>query len=67
MKKINFYDDNAKQYWTPITGGANVPAMNDLLESYGIMLGGNVYDGELRIGDQKATVSNFCLYFIVAC
>lgn len=59
MKKINFYDDNAKQYWTPITGGANVPAMNDLLEGYGIMLGSNVYDGELRIGDQRATVCHY--------
>lgn len=57
MKKINFYDDNAKQWWTPLTGGANIPAINDLLESYGIVLGSNVYDGEIRMGDQSASVT----------
>lgn len=58
MKKINFYDDNAKQWWTPLTGGANVPAINDLLGSYGIVLGNSVYDGEIRMGDQTATYSS---------
>jgi membrane-bound transcription factor site-1 protease len=57
MKKINFYDDNAKQWWTPLTGGSNVPAINDLLVSYGVTLGNNVYDGEFRMGDQKAAVT----------
>lgn len=58
MKKINFYDDNAKQWWTPLTGGANVPAINNLFEKFGIMLGNSVYDGEIRMGDQSATYSS---------
>lgn len=58
MKKINFYDDNAKQWWTPLTGGANVPAINNLFEKFGIILGNNVYDGEIRMGDQSATYSS---------
>lgn len=59
MKKINFYDDNAKQWWTPLTGGANVPALNDLLEQFGITLGNSVYDGDFKMGDQTATVCAF--------
>ncbi len=66
MKKINFYDDNAKQWWTPLTGGANIPAINDLLESYGIVLGSNVYDGEIRMGDQSASVTfHFYLCYLL--
>jgi membrane-bound transcription factor site-1 protease len=67
MKKINFYDDNAKQWWTPLTGGANVPAINDLLENYGIILGNNIYDGEIRMGDQKtAVISSFVQSILVS-
>ena len=36
MKKIKFYDDNTHQWWMPDTGGANVPALNDLLAPWGI-------------------------------
>ena len=36
MKKIKFFDDNTHQWWTPDTGGANVPALNDLLAPWGI-------------------------------
>ena len=36
MKKIKFYDENTRQWWMPDTGGANVPALNDLLGPWGI-------------------------------
>ena len=30
-KSLRFYDDNTHAWWTPITGGANVPALNGSL------------------------------------
>ena len=33
INKIRFFDENTKQWWTPLTGGANVPALNALLAS----------------------------------
>lgn len=35
----------------PDTGGANVPALNDLLSSWSIALGDQVYEGEYTLGD----------------
>ena len=31
MKKVKFFDENTRQWWVPVTGGANVPALNELL------------------------------------
>ena len=31
MRSARFFDQNSRSWWTPITGGANVPALNDLL------------------------------------
>jgi membrane-bound transcription factor site-1 protease len=56
--KIKFFDENTKQWWTPITGGANVPALNDLLRKYGIQFGDRVYDGQFSIGSKKAIFSS---------
>ena len=35
----------------PDTGGANVPALNDLLSSWGIALGDRVFEGDFTLGD----------------
>lgn len=51
MRKVKFYDENTRQWWMPDTGGANVPALNDLLSSWGIALGDRVYEGEFKIGE----------------
>jgi len=51
MRKVKFYDENTRQWWMPDTGGANIPALNDLLSSWGIALGDHVYEGEFKIGD----------------
>lgn len=51
MRKVKFYDENTRQWWMPDTGGANVPALNDLLSSWGIALGDHVYEGDFKIGD----------------
>lgn len=34
-KSLVFYDDNTRSWWTPVTGGANLPAINELLEVSG--------------------------------
>eukprot|EP01112_Ceratiomyxa_fruticulosa_P020600 TRINITY_DN7060_c0_g1_i1.p1 TRINITY_DN7060_c0_g1~~TRINITY_DN7060_c0_g1_i1.p1 ORF type:complete len:1132 (+),score=259.75 TRINITY_DN7060_c0_g1_i1:307-3702(+) len=55
MKKIKFFDENTKQWWFPTTGGANIPALNDLLGAFGIYLGNRIYDGEFSIDENEAS------------
>lgn len=28
IREAKFYDENTRKWWTPVTGGANVPALN---------------------------------------
>lgn len=44
---LRFFDDNTRSWWTPPTGGANVPALNDLLAPLGAALGDAVLEGKL--------------------
>jgi membrane-bound transcription factor site-1 protease len=53
MKKIKFYDENTRQWWMPDTGGANVPALNDLLSPWGIAFSSEVLEGEMTVSDHK--------------
>ncbi|EGG19252.1 membrane-bound transcription factor peptidase [Cavenderia fasciculata] len=53
-----FTIDDAGTIWKPVTGGANVPAINDLLFPYGILLGDTVYDGAITIGDNQTYYSS---------
>lgn len=32
IHKMRFYDDNTRSWWEAVTGGANIPALNDLLQ-----------------------------------
>eukprot|EP01119_Soliformovum_irregulare_P018279 TRINITY_DN5573_c0_g1_i3.p1 TRINITY_DN5573_c0_g1~~TRINITY_DN5573_c0_g1_i3.p1 ORF type:complete len:299 (+),score=62.03 TRINITY_DN5573_c0_g1_i3:107-1003(+) len=48
IKKLRFFDENSGKWWTPATGGANVPALNDLLADYGIALGSRIFQGEIN-------------------
>lgn len=51
MRKVKFYDENTRQWWMPDTGGSNVPALNDLLASWGIEFGDRVFEGGFKLGD----------------
>lgn len=51
MKKVKFYDENTRQWWMPDTGGANIPATNDLLMPYNMAFSDDVYEGDFTIGD----------------
>ena len=49
MESMRFFDDNTHSYWTPVTGGANVPALNDLLKPFQIQLGDRVLKGTVML------------------
>ncbi|CAL8462817.1 g2351 [Coccomyxa elongata] len=53
MVKMRFFDDNTRSWWTPITGGANVPALNELLAPYGIAFGDAVLEGQATIDGEQ--------------
>lgn len=53
MRKIKFFDENTRQWWMPDTGGANIPALNELLQGFGIALGDQVLEGYFAMGDHS--------------
>ncbi|KAH6554572.1 hypothetical protein KP509_1Z324300 [Ceratopteris richardii] len=53
MVKMKFFDDNTRSWWTPVTGGANVPALNELLLPFGIAFGGNILSGPYSIDGER--------------
>jgi membrane-bound transcription factor site-1 protease len=54
MVKMKFFDDNTRSWWTPATGGANIPALNDLLAPFGIAFGDTILNGAYSIGGERA-------------
>lgn len=57
MRKIKFYDENTRRWWIPETGGANIPAINDLLyPNWGVAFGDEVRNGQFTLG-QHAPVT----------
>ncbi|KAH9624048.1 hypothetical protein KSS87_019117 [Heliosperma pusillum] len=54
MVKMRFFDDNTRSWWTPVTGGANVPALNDLLAPFGIAFGDKILNGEFTIDGEQS-------------
>jgi membrane-bound transcription factor site-1 protease len=53
MEHVRFFDDNTANWWEAETGGANVPALNDLLAPYRIQFAGGAYEGTLRHEENK--------------
>jgi membrane-bound transcription factor site-1 protease len=58
MANIGFTDDNTGTYWSPVTGGANVPAVNLLLSPFGVEFSGTVWAGEFK-SDAHGAKSKF--------
>ncbi|CAL5360563.1 unnamed protein product [Camellia sinensis] len=54
MVKLRFFDDNTWSWWTPVTGGANVPALNDLLSPFGIVFGDKILNGDFSIDGEQS-------------
>jgi hypothetical protein len=46
LAAIKFTDQNTRSPWFPETGGANLPALNDLMHQWGIAFGSTVLDGQ---------------------
>lgn len=54
MVKMRFFDDNTRSWWTPVTGGANVPALNDLLAPFGIAFGNKILNGDYSMDGEQS-------------
>ena len=52
MREIKFYDENTAEWWTPETGGANIPALNSLLAGFGVQLTDHVVKGDIHIANE---------------
>lgn len=52
MRDIRFEDDNTRSWWSPITAGGNVPALNELLAPFDIALGETVVSGQVTAGGE---------------
>jgi len=57
MSKIKFFDENTRQWWTPATGGANIPALNDLLNDFGIAFSDEIFIGDFDQEGRKDQTS----------
>lgn len=53
MSKMKFFDENTREWWYPDTGGANIPALNDLMQGYGISLTDTVAEGYYKLGENN--------------
>ncbi|XP_055534249.1 membrane-bound transcription factor site-1 protease isoform X1 [Wyeomyia smithii] len=60
MRKIKFYDENTRQWWMPDTGGANIPALNELLRDFDIVLGDKVAEGYFDMRDHRMYYASGC-------
>jgi membrane-bound transcription factor site-1 protease len=48
IRKLQFYDENSRQWWFPYTGGCNVGDLNRLLDHFGVELSGwAVLEGQI--------------------
>lgn len=58
MKTMKFLDENTRSWWSPYTGGANLPALNKLLGLFGILLGDRIFSGRLSFGSQHMRITS---------
>ncbi|CAL9092331.1 unnamed protein product [Musa acuminata var. zebrina] len=54
MVRMRFFDDNTRSWWTPVTGGANIPALNELLAPLGIAFGDKILNGDFSINGEQS-------------
>jgi len=59
LHKSRFFDDNTRSLWDALTGGANVPAINELLAPFSIVFGDLVGAGTLKVGEGTAHSTYF--------
>ncbi|KAM3207787.1 hypothetical protein ACQJBY_062826 [Aegilops geniculata] len=54
MVKMTFFDENTRSWWSPLTGGANIPALNELLAPFGIAFGDKILSGDFSINGEQS-------------
>ena len=52
MREVKFWDENTASWWTPETGGSNVPALNELMAPFGIAFSHHVVKGRVNVTNQ---------------
>lgn len=52
INNVKFYDDNTAMFWSAVTGGCNIPAINQLLYNYNIQYSDIVVQGKFELCDQ---------------
>uniref|UniRef100_A0A3Q2XY04 Membrane-bound transcription factor site-1 protease n=1 Tax=Hippocampus comes TaxID=109280 RepID=A0A3Q2XY04_HIPCM len=60
MRKVKFYDENTRQWWMPDTGGANVPALNNLISVWGMAFSDGLYEGDFTLADHDMYYASGC-------
>uniref|UniRef100_A0A8C6T843 Membrane-bound transcription factor site-1 protease n=1 Tax=Neogobius melanostomus TaxID=47308 RepID=A0A8C6T843_9GOBI len=60
MRRVKFYDENTRQWWMPDTGGANVPALNDLISVWGMAFSDGLYEGDFTLADHDMYYASGC-------
>ena len=58
MTKVKFYDENTRRWWMPETGGCNAPALNALLQNFGIAFSDTVYEGDFTLSGHELHYSS---------
>ncbi|KAJ3449663.1 membrane-bound transcription factor site-1 protease [Anaeramoeba flamelloides] len=58
IEGLEFFDKNTKRMWIPAMGGANLPALNDLLTPYGIAFGNHIFSGEFLFNKKNVKISS---------
>ncbi|KAM7101422.1 membrane-bound transcription factor site-1 protease isoform X2 [Mycteria americana] len=60
MRKVKFYDENTRQWWMPDTGGANIPALNDLLSVWNMAFSDGLYEGDFTMANHEMNYASGC-------
>lgn len=54
-----------RQWWMPDTGGANIPALNDLISVWGMAFSDGLYEGDFTMADHDS--KTFIITHIYMC
>ncbi|KAF6078606.1 membrane bound transcription factor peptidase, site 1 [Phyllostomus discolor] len=60
MRKVKFYDENTRQWWMPDTGGANIPALNELLSVWNMAFSDGLYEGDFTLASHDMYYASGC-------
>lgn len=52
--EVEILDVTCRQWWMPDTGGANVPALNDLISVWGMAFSDGLYEGDFTLADHDS-------------